>query len=192
MRRIAWRKVLPIVQFVAYILLIWYGCWYRPTWEHWFRNWISPLPASIGWYPVWIDGIESFPEQFAAGLNFPAAVISALVLIPFESQLRTGASRELVWHIVTVICIPLLWFMVGKGLDAPETMKAVRLSKTAKSLTVAGLAALVLIALLMVADLVVGERYTRVGLSFAWIGCGILAVWSRLRHPRRDMPERRS
>jgi hypothetical protein len=190
MRRIKWRKVCPVVQSAAYVLLVWHGCWYRPTWQFWFQNWMSHSPASTGWYPVWIDGIESFSEQFAAGLNFPVAFLSALTLVPFEDQLRTGASRELALHIVTAMYIPLLWYMVGKHLDTRKQVKAVQRSKTRKALAASSLAALTLIGVFMLAGLKMGERYTMVALSLVWIGSGIMVAWSRLRNSRSEVPER--
>ena len=188
MRRIAWRKVLPIVQTAAYILLVWYGCWYRPTWQHWIRNWISPRPDATGWYPAWIDGIEPFPELFASGLNFPAVGLSALTIMPFEHSLSSGASRELALHILAVIFVPLLWYGVGKRLDRRGRTEATTLSRVGKVFTIAGLTALVFIALLMAAALVMGERYTMAGLSLTWVGCGMLVTWSRLRRWRGTAP----
>src|SRR5690242_1806739 len=80
---IPWRKVLPLAQLAAYMLLVWYGCWYRPTWERWFQA-KPPQPSeSVGFYPTWIDGIEPVPEQLAVGLNLPAVAFAAVSLIPF-------------------------------------------------------------------------------------------------------------
>ncbi len=86
MQQITWRKALPVVQLAAYVLLVWYGCWYRPTWQHWVRNWISPGTQAGGWYPAWVDGAEPFPEQLAAGINFPATWLSGLTIILFSSD----------------------------------------------------------------------------------------------------------
>ena len=185
MSRIKWRSVLPVVQLALYLMLVWYGCWYRPTWQQWFWNWISPHPESTAW--AWIDGIESFPEQLAAGLNFPAAFLATLVLIPFEGKLNTGASIELTLHIVTVIFIPPLWYLVGKDLDARKKVKAVRGLEARKIIALTRLVSVALIGIFILAVYLIRGRSTVNGLALAWIVYGVMAALSFFRNqPARD------
>ena len=51
-----------------------------------------------------------------------------------------------------------------------------------------GLAVLVLTGLLMVAALVMNERYTTAGLLLAWVGWGVVLTWGRLRHSPASPP----
>ena len=189
MRRMAWRKVLPAAQLAAYLLLVWYGCWYRPTWQHWFRAGSSRSLGSAGFYPTWIDGIEPVPEQLAAGLNFPAVAVAALSLAPFDDYLRTGASKDLAIHVVSAIFIPLLWFLIGKRLDGRGRKNAAAL-KSRKALAVVALAALLFAASVILWFFAEGQRYMAGALSLAWIFTGIIATWRRLRRPGRFRPDR--
>jgi hypothetical protein len=178
--RIVWRRVLPLAQLAAYVLLVWYGCWYRPTWEQWFQARRSHSPE-IPLYPTSIDGIEPVPEQLAAGLNFPAVAVAALSLVPFDNYLRDGASRDFAMHVLSVIYTPLLWFLIGKRLDRRARIKAASLSRRRKVSAVAALAGLLLAANLMLWFLIEGQRYTVAALSLAWLLSGIMVIWFRLR-----------
>ena len=181
MRLVGWRKVLPIVQFVTYLLLVWYGCWYRPTWQHWFENWVSPAPEETGFYPTWIDGIESLPEQIAAGLNFPSVAAAALTVVPLENQLSTGASRELALHLLTSLYIPFLWYLIGRGIDKRAEARAALL-KGRRAFVVSAIAGLLLVGVLMVWSFAEGQRYTMSSLSLLWIVSALVVIGSRLRH----------
>lgn len=169
--------MLPLLQLAGYIALVWYGCWYRPTWQHW----MSPSSDPTGFYPNWIDGIEPFAEQLAAGINFPAVVVAALSLLPFDNRLHTGASSELALHVVTAIYVPLLWFLIGKRLDERPGTGAAPLSKSMKAFTITATVALLVAGSWMVWSFGEGQRYTLYGLSFLWIIGGIIALGSRLR-----------
>lgn len=181
--RIAWRKVLPLAQLAAYMLLVWFGCWYRPTWQRWFVERPSQSSGSAPFYPTWIDGIEPIPEQLAAGLNFPAVAVAAFSLVPFDEYLRTGASRDFAMHVLTAIYTPLLWFLIGKRVDGRASTKTMTLSRRRKTVAVIALAVLLLAASLMLWFFVEGQRYTVTALSLAWILGGIIMIWRRLRQP---------
>jgi hypothetical protein len=189
----SWRKSLPPLQFTAYILLVWYGCWYRPTWQEWFKNWVSPSSQSTDFYPGWIDGIDPLPEQLAAGLNFPAVVAASLSLAPFRAGFRMGASEDLAMHVVTAIYVPLLWFVIGWWIDARELRKPVPLSSRRKAVAVVALAGLSLATWVMLWAFPEGPRYPMAVLSLAWVLSGIVAIClhlRRLRRSRRFKPER--
>ena len=182
-RAIVFGKVLlPVVQLATYLALVWYGCWYRPTWQHWFENWASPASEPTGFYPTWIDGIESLPEQIAAGLNFPAVAAAALSVVPFENRLPTGASRELAMHILTSLYVPFLWYLIGRRIDKRAEMRAGPLSKGIKTLAVAAIAGLLLAGSLMLWSFAEGQRYTMSSLSLLWIVSGLVVIGTRLRH----------
>lgn len=185
--RIAWRKALPLAQLAAYVLLVWSGCWYRPTWEQWFKARPSQSSEPVPFYPTWIDGIEPIPEQLAAGLNFPAVAGAALSLVPFDEYLRTGASRDFAMHVLTAIYTPLLWILIGKRIDGPGRTKTTTLSRRRKVLAGIALAGLLLAASLMLWVFVEGQRYTVAALSLAWILGGIILIWRRLRQPIAEL-----
>ena len=176
MSRVQWRKVLPTVQLVAYIALVWYGCPYRRTWQ----AWLTPQSqSSENWQPKWIDGPPSPAEQIALGLNFPA-VLSTGLLVPFDSGLRDGASKELAEHVVMAVFVPLLWFMVGKRLDQRDRPPSVRPSLTARVLVWVGLVVAIGTAVLMIVALLrrFGEIVLGRILTLAWAAFGIV-LWSR-------------
>ncbi len=181
MLRAEWRKILPVFQLAAYLALVWYGCWYRPTWQHWFKNWASPSLAQTGFYPAWVDGIESLPEQIASGLNFPAVAAAALSVVPFENRLSTGASRELAMHILAALYIPLLWYLIGRWIDKRAGMSTGPLSRGIKTLAVSGLVGLLLLGILLLWSFIEGQRYTMSSLSLLWIVSGLVVIGTRLR-----------
>jgi hypothetical protein len=148
---------------------------------------MSRSSKSTGFYPNWIDGIEPLPEQVAAGINFPAVVVAAWSVMPFDDWLRSGASRELVLHVVAAIYIPLLWYVVGKRLDERGKRKSAPLSKGRKAVALVTLVGVLGIAIFLVGVILDGQRYALVGLSFAWIVCGILAACFRLREMRKSV-----
>lgn len=187
MHRISWRKTLPIAQFAAYILLIWYGCWYRPTWQHWLQKWVSPSSESA-FYPSWIDGIEPVPEQVADGINFPAVIAATLTILPFDDLLHNGASKELAMHVVTAMYVPLLWFLIGKRLDRRTTIKANLVSKRMRALSVVAMVGLLLAGILMPWAFSEGQRYAMSGLALFWIIGGIVAIRWQLCQPREHTP----
>jgi hypothetical protein len=55
-------------------------------------------------------------EQIATGLNFPA-ILAELPLSIVEGIPDSGASHELASHVVTALCIPVLWYAVGRRID---------------------------------------------------------------------------
>ena len=128
------------------------------------------------------NGIESLPEQLAAGLNFPAVAVAALSIVPFEDQLRTGASRELAMHILTALYVPLLWYLIGRRIDKRADMRTGPLSKGKKALAVAAVAGLFLVGSLMLWSFAEGQRYAMSSLSLIWIAGGLVLIGSRLRH----------
>jgi hypothetical protein len=140
MRRVPYQIILPVVQLALYLVLVWLGCYYRPTWQAQFQHWIAPRPAAdtVGWDPVWIDGPPSLAEQIAFGINTPAALASSLVLVPFGSFLHNGASRELAAHTTTAILIPALGFFIGRRLERQSIVTA-RPSMIGKAYAVATL-----------------------------------------------------
>jgi hypothetical protein len=190
MRLSNWRTVLPVVQVATYVSLVWYGCWYRPTWQYWFHRWASRSTESTGFNPTWIDGVESFPEQLAAGINFPAALVAAISLLPFRDLLRTGASSELAMHLVTALYVPLVWYWVGKRLDEGFKVKSLPASQGGSVVAVVCLVALLCVAAVMTWSLVEGQRYTAMGLSLVWIGYAIFVVSFSLRRNLNRLPVR--
>lgn len=175
-----WRVALPLVQLVASVSLIWYGCWYRPAWQHWVEEWISPTSEPSEVYFGWIDGIEPISEQIASGLNFPAAAAAALSLAPLVGWLNTGASRELAFHFLTALYIPLLWYWIGKRIDRRREISAAPLSKRTRTLAVISISGLGFLGLLILLNLAIDQRYTTSILALLWVVFGITAIGFRL------------
>jgi len=188
MHRIAYRILLPLVQLALYLMLIWYGCYYRPTWQSQLQNWIAPRPAVAGgWDPTWIDGPPSLAEQVALGINAPAVFASMLILIPFDSLFHNGASRELAAHITAAFLIPVLWYLIGRRFDrrtgVPACPSTVGKVLTVAGLAVAGLAVAALVAILIAVSLVVrfGELLAGRLLILAWAIVGALVSSRTIR-----------
>jgi hypothetical protein len=182
MRRIAYRKILPATQLAVYVLLIWYGCPYRRTWQ----SWSATRPDAVeNWNLEWIDGPPNFEEQLALGLNSPA-LLSTLLLIPFDAHLRTGAAKELASYSVMALFVPFLWYVVGRRLDRRGGTAAPRPSMIRRVLIIAGLLVSAVVAVLMVVALVVrlGEGLTARVLILAWASWGILLCFRAIRHWR--------
>lgn len=184
MRRVAWRKFLPVVQLATYLALVWHGCWYRPTWQYWFDNWMSPGSEPAGFVADWIDGIEPLSEQLAAGVNYPATVLAVLSLIPFEGSLPSGASRELALHALTAFYIPLLWYLIGRRIDRRDLKRAGPFSARRKALAVIAITGLLLLSFLPVWSFTYGQRYAMNGLALLWIVGALIVLSIRLRAPR--------
>jgi hypothetical protein len=186
MRQMAYRKLLPVVQLALYLLLIWYGCPYRPMWQHRMQHWITQRPAFPGgWDLEWIDGSPSLAEQLALGINAPAAFGSMLMMIPFDSLLDDGASREFAMHTMVAFGIPVLWYLIGRRLEG-RTVVPARPSMIGRLLTVAGLAVSALVALLMFVALVAGFGEVPAArlLILLWAISGTLDTSKRIRRWR--------
>ncbi len=179
MQRIAWRRLLPVVQFVLYLLLIWFGCPYRTTFQYWLG--VGPL-ARGNIVASWMDAPLSWQEQLATGFSFPAA-FSEVFLMPFERLLTSGTSRELARHLVMAPCVPILWYLVGRLIDHRRLP-----NKKAESFLVKlnwGLALAVLVGmggLVLVSILFRPLDFPLLKLlAFAWIVFGMGLVYRRLR-----------
>jgi hypothetical protein len=192
MRRIAYQVALPPVQLAVYLLLIWYGCYYRPVWQDRFERWIAPhAPVGDGWEPTWICGVPPVPEQLAEGINAPAALVGALALAPiasaFRSAFREGASRELASHTATALFVPLLWYLIGRRLDRRRIVRNPP-TVVGKVATVTGFVMAALAAVLIVVSLILRFRFGEllVGrlLILAWAIGGMLVSSSSIRHWR--------
>ncbi len=179
MQRIAWRRVLPGVQFVLYLLLIWFGCPYRTTFQYWLG--VGPL-AGGNIVASWIDAPLSWQEQLATGFSFPAA-FSEILLMPFDRLLTSGTSRELSRHLLMASCVPILWYFVGRSIDRrrlPNKKVESFLAKLNWGLALAvlvGMAGLVLVSILSRPH----DFPLLKVLAFAWIVFGLRLVYARLR-----------
>ena len=183
MPRIAYSYILPISQFIIYVLLIWYGCLYRPTWQSQLDHWLNPRPpVADGWDATWIDGPPSLAEQVALGVNAPAVLAATLLLVPFDSLLPNGASKELAAHVLAAFSLLPLWYFVGRRLDRRTAVLA-RASLVVRILTVSLLAAGSLVALLITASLLIrfGELVAARLLILVWATASIWAASRRLR-----------
>ena len=182
--RIGYRRILPVIQGMVYLLLVWYGCMYRPTWQSEFRQWLNPEPpVAGGWDPVWIDGPPSVAEQVALGMNAPAVFASLLLLAPFDSLLHNGASKELAAHTLAMFMVPVMWYFIGRKLDRSAPL-ATRPSIVTKSVTVATMILSSVIAVLIAVSLAVRVTEMLFGrlLILAWAICGISFAVYRIRH----------
>lgn len=182
MPRIAYRRILPITQFISYVLLIWYGCLYRPTWQSQLEHWLNPQSrVSDGWYPTWIDGAPSLAEQVALGVNAPAILAATLLLVPFDSLFHNGASKELAAHVLGAFSVLPLWYLIGRRLERRTAM--CRASLVVKVSTLILLAAASLVALLIAASLVIRSDEFLVArlLILVW---AVASIWASSRSIR--------
>jgi hypothetical protein len=112
MRRIRWIWRFSFLQLPIFVLLIWYGCPYRPTWVGWMR----PTAGQERRFGINLEEIDMaylpFPEQIAVGFNAPPALVGELMNVPIYYATRayfTGAERELISHALTAVMIPFFW-----------------------------------------------------------------------------------
>jgi len=186
MHRIAYRKILPAVQLALYLVLIWYGCLYRQTWQSQWQHWITSRPvAADEWIPTWVDGAPSFAEQLASGINAPAVFAATLILIPFDSLFHNGASHELAAHGATSIFVPLLWYLIGRRLERRRGVLT-RPTMIGKVLMIGGLTAAALVAIFIVVSLAFRSDEMVAGrlLILSWAIGGILLSSKTILHWR--------
>ena len=104
------RKVLPALQSV---IAISFG-----GWGLWIRNSILSRPflgESTGWDSTLRFHVWPWPLKFAAILNLPALLAGAVLSLPL-GYFRTRFS-EWAWTLPTILCVYLLWYLVGRRLD---------------------------------------------------------------------------
>jgi hypothetical protein len=118
----------------------------------------------------------------AFGINAPAVLAATLLLVPVESLLHNGASKELAAHALSVFLIPVMWYWIGKKLGCPAILSA-RPSLIVKCMTVATAAGSLLIAALIAVSLVVrvGEMLFARLLILLWAVAGIIYATKRIR-----------
>lgn len=171
MRRIPYRIVIPVIQLALYMVLVWYGCCFRPLWQF--------LGQNIG--TDWCLSYRSVAEQIAIGINMPAELVAAFVLVPYDYS----AGRELAEHIATAVLIPILWFFIARGLDPRSTVAADR-SGTGRSSAFVLLAVSALVIVVATGSMVrhIGGEPVLRALILAWGVGGILVSARQIRRGR--------
>jgi len=169
MRRIPYRIVLPVIQLALYLVLVWYGCCFRPLWRF--------LGQDIG--TDWCLSYRSVAEQIAIGINMPAELPPALILNSSDSRL----AGELAEHVATALLIPVLWFFIGRVFDQRSTVAAKR-SVVARWSAFPLLALSTLVTVAATASLIRHIEYEPVlhALILAWAIGGIMVSVRQIHH----------
>lgn len=118
LKRVAWRRVLPIAQILLAVALLAMG---RANEDAFYAELKSRRPASppgemvIQFDPpiVWDHGDPMI--SLAIAMNLPAVVLSLPVLYIFGDLKSTPAFVLTI--AVFLVCVHLLWYWIGRGLD---------------------------------------------------------------------------
>jgi len=120
MKRVAWRRVLPVVQLALFLTSLGAGCPYiRSILSTYFLHETSANGTEF--YPEWIDGPPTALEQLGYGLSFPATItadtLSSVVIGHVPALARTGLYRELTRHALAAIAVCVFWYFIGWFID---------------------------------------------------------------------------
>ncbi len=163
MSRTRWIWTISWLQLPIFILLIWHGCPYRPTWVAWLKH----ATGSERTFGINLEEIDMaylpIPEQIAMGLNFPPALVGQIAVIPAYYASRphlTSAKMELISHIITAAIIPFFWFW---AIGATSVRKRTRskLSVYTKISIIVTMAILSLLAIVILMSIILGGVYFR-------------------------------
>jgi hypothetical protein len=114
LRRIGYRRVLPIANLLLYLALVGYGDWGLLQNVRLFRD-IDATRISHGetaWDPIYIDRPTPLPKVLASSINFPAVLFA----LPFGA-FRHGWRAELLEDVIAAFYLLLLWYAVGRWID---------------------------------------------------------------------------
>ena len=191
MLRRRWLWLLPILQLLLFVSLIWIGCPYRPTWI----AWINPPSAEnagqmsgMGTIRMeYIDAADgSLPEQVAQGLNVPAVLTGGFIaetIDYFREKQLTGAESELLAHVLAALLIPFLWYFVIKRLAVKNKNRS-QASVPMKVIAIIGISILGLLALLVMFTFFISDTQPQIAakiLSLIWIVWGLYLLVLRIR-----------
>jgi peptidoglycan biosynthesis protein MviN/MurJ (putative lipid II flippase) len=108
-----------------------------------------------------------------------------LILIPFGSLFHNGASHELAAHATAALFIPVLWYFIGRRLERRGGVLT-RPTMIGKVLTISGLTATALVAILIAVSLAFrsDEMVAARLLILSWAIGGILISSKTILHWR--------
>ncbi len=116
LQRIGYRRLLPAVNFVLFVVLIAFGYTDILRTINTFHDVQETIGKSAGlegsWDPVFIDRPEPLTHVFADSLNFPAVLLA----LPF-GHLSQGWRASVIVHSVAAVYVLLLWYALGLWLD---------------------------------------------------------------------------
>ncbi len=186
MRRVRYRRVLPIVQTGLFALLTWAACPYaQMAFERTVSRWTPKPPASgtVGWDAACRDFSPPFLEQIAIGLNAPAAILGELITNPFMRLLRLDcAELDYFNHVREGLFIPVLWFIIGSWIDyrRDRQIRPTPVNWFVLSVALAVLMALAVYWLIVVISYGSLDRLVVYASVLAWLGVGIFVLTRRL------------
>jgi hypothetical protein len=140
--------------------------------------------GTLGWNRRCIDFAAPTAEQLADGLNAPAFVAAAF-LDPLRSRMHLGCAEfHYSGHAATALCVPLLWYFIGRLIDNSDSARLRRYTRARKFW-----AYLAVFLLSAAAALVVASFFLASALEFlvvrvcmlGWIAAGIVTLVARLR-----------
>jgi hypothetical protein len=119
LRRLGFRRVLPVVQIALYVALIWPECVYLYRASSWRTASTLQLVLwqegeGMEFHPIYIDRATPVRVTLAVLLNFPAVFPVGMALSLF---LPSGPTGQLVVLWASLPCIFFLWYAVGLWID---------------------------------------------------------------------------
>jgi hypothetical protein len=113
MKRMGYRRTLPLVAFGTYAALIWFGCPYiRLAGES--AHAAPRGEGTLGWNPSCMDFVPPAAEQLAYGLNAPAMVAAPLFDPLINRMHPTCRQTEYFEYAATGLFVLFLWYFIGR------------------------------------------------------------------------------
>jgi hypothetical protein len=119
LRRIGYRRALPILNLLLYLSLVGAADWDLVQQARLYQDVGASRTTDdrTAWDPVYIDTPDPLPKILAESINFPAVLFA----LPFGA-LQRGWRAELLVDSITAFYLLLLWYAVGRWLDRRSTV----------------------------------------------------------------------
>jgi hypothetical protein len=194
MKKIPFRFVLPVVQFILFVTLTWFGCPYIDS----MISYLTAHEGNRGMISYEISFRPSVYKQIAVGLNFPVVIAGFVISIPIQKilesvvdqensfhVLNTGMAREIIEHSISALLVPFLWFFAGRAIDRKGGPPRKVLSRWKRIAAYVVLIFLYLLGCLMILGTLYSIKDSDLPLQLililCWIAAGIIHVQKIIR-----------
>jgi len=186
MKRMGYRRTLPLVAFGTYAALIWFGCPYiRLAGES--AHAAPRGEGTLGWNPSCMDFVPPAAEQLAYGLNAPAMVAAPLFDPLINRMHPTCRQSEYFDHAVIGLFVPFLWYFIGRLADNGDSARFRSCIRAHKVWACLGVFVLSAFATLIGASFFLTSPLDYLVLRvcmLGWIGLGVFTLLAGMRGGR--------